>query len=193
MALVTTPGAANADSYATIAEADAYNASRPFSTAWTGADSAKEAALKQAARLLDASFAWTGAAVDGTQALMWPRSGMFSRTGYPISEAAIPQALKDAQSEFARQLLEADRTADDDAQKLNISEVKAGSVAVKFKSMLGSQTDPYGTLDAEAMRLGRAFDYLSRMVPDAVRLLLVPSWYSEAAVTRASLIFEVNQ
>lgn len=193
MALVTTPGAANADSYATIAEADAYNASRPFSSAWTGTDAAKEAALKQATRLLDASFAWTGAAVDGVQALMWPRSGMYSRTGYAIAPTVIPQALKDAQSEFARQLLEADRTADDDAQKLNIAEVKAGSVAVKFKSLMGSLSDPYGALDAEVLRQGRAFDYLSRFVPDAVRLLLVPSWYTESAVTRASLIFEVDQ
>ena len=121
---------------------------------------------------------------------------MFSRTGYAIpttGASSIPQALKDAQSEFARQLLEADRTADDDAQKLNLAEVKAGSVAVKFKSPSVSQVDPYGALDAEALRLGRAFDYLSRIVPDAVRLLLVPSWYEEAVVTRSSFLFEVDR
>lgn len=192
MALVTTPGAANADSYATVAEATTYNASRPFSTAWTGADSVKEAALKEAARLLDAAFAWTGAAVDAVQALTWPRSGMLTRNGFAIPLTTIPQALKDAQSEFARQLLEADRTADDDAQKLNVAGVKAGSVEVKFKQLSG-QADPFAVLDAEAIRMGRAFDYLSRAVPDAVRMLLVPSWYSEAAVTRSSFFFEADR
>lgn len=193
MALVTTPGAANADSYATVAEADAYNASRPFSSAWTGSDAVKEAALKQAARLLDASFRWTGAAVDGTQALTWPRSGMLSRNGFAIATTVVPQALKDAQSEFARQLLVADRTADNSAEKKDIQRIKADTVEIEYKEMRAGQTDPYAYLDAQALRMGRDFDYLSRAVPDAVRLLLVPSWYEEAAVSRSELLFEVDR
>lgn len=196
MALVTTPGSASANSYASVAEANAYNASRPFSTGWTGSDAVKEAALTEAARLLDAAFRWTGMAVDDVQALTWPRSGMLSRNGFAIptsGTSSIPQALKDAQSEFARQLLEANRTADDDAQKAGIEKVKAGSVEVTFKKMSGGQSDPFAYLDAEAARMGNAFDYLSRVIPDAVRMLLVPSWYAEAFVTRSEFLLEVDR
>lgn len=194
MSLITTPGAANADSYATLAEATAYNAGRTFSSDWTDNDSPdQEAALKQAARMLDSSFRWTGAAVDDVQALTWPRSGMLTRNGFAIPTAgstSIPQALKDAQSEFARQLLVADRTADNEAQKQGISSVKAGPVTVAFKASESSST--VALRDADVARMGPDFDYLSAMIPDAVRNLIPPSWYTRGTITPA-FFFEVDR
>lgn len=194
MALVTTPGAADADSYATLAEADAYNASRPFSTAWAGTDAVKEAALREAARLLDSSFRWTGAAVDETQALTWPRSGMSTRNGFAIpttGAASIPKALKEAQSEFARQLLAADRTADSGPEKKGITSLKVGPVAIGYRAP-GTDSGSLELRDADVIRLGPDFDYLSRFIPDAVRNLLPPSWYAQATVSRGFL-FEVDR
>ncbi len=189
MALVTTPGAANADSYATIAEADAYNASRPFATAWTGTDAVKEAALRQACRLLDSCFRWTGQAVDDVQVLTWPRGGMTTRNGYPISVTVVPQQLKNAQSEWARRLLEDDLTSDLDQDKENLSELKVGPIAMKFKTQ---QSTTLELRDADIIARNPEFDYLWKAVPDAVRNLLVPSWYLTSRISRP-LLFEVGR
>src|SRR5678815_4418488 len=108
--LIATPGAADANTYATDIEADAYNESRLHTEDWTNAsDTDKEAALIDAARLLDASFKWTGTPASSVQALTWPRTGMFTRNGFPIDPTIIPLELKNAQSEFARQLVSVDR------------------------------------------------------------------------------------
>lgn len=189
MALVTTPGAANADSYASVAEADAYNVNRTFSADWSNAENdVKEAALRQAAIFLDAAFDWTGVATDGVQVLAWPRTSMLSKNGYLIDSTVIPQALKNAQSEFAKELVKNDRAADDDAQKQGVSSVQAGSVQVDFESRTGN-SNTLQLRDADLLRMGPEFDYLSRVVPDAVRMLIPPSWYTRAQISRP-LIFD---
>lgn len=175
LTLVTTVGAADANSYATVDEADAYNASRVFATEWADLDTdVKLAALMSAARLLDDAFVWTGTAVDAVQALTWPRVGMLTRNGFAIGTTTIPTELKNAQSELARQLNAADRMADSDAEKQGISSLRAGSVAVTFKQTSGSTLE---LQDADLRRLEPELAWASRMVPDAVRLMLVPSWY----------------
>lgn len=75
MTLVTTAGSASADSYATLAAADAYFAARGVTT-WTGADAVKEAALRKATTYLDNAYRtrWVGLTVTVTQALAWPRT-----------------------------------------------------------------------------------------------------------------------
>lgn len=193
MALVTTPGSATADSYATVAEFDTYRANRLPAIAWavTATTAQKEAALVMAARLLDALFTWTGAAVDDVQALAWFRSGMFTRNGFPIptsGAASIQQPLKDAQSEFALQLGNTDLVSDDDALKSNLASVKAGSVAVSFKNL---DTSTVEGLDMLIFRLNSEYFYLSKIVPDAVRQLLVPSWYEHIQTSsQRGTIFE---
>lgn len=191
MALITTPGAVDADSYATEAEANTYNTDRrtPSSTLWLGATTAqREAALRAAAILLDRIFDWTGAAVDSVQARAWPRSSMLTSNGFPIptsGASSIPIQLKEAQAEFAIQLFASDRMGDNDAQKQGITSVKAGSVAVTFSEFKPS--DP-AELDAQLRLMGSELAYLSKIVPDAVRLLLVPSWYEEHTIMRPILI-----
>lgn len=187
MALVTTPGAADADSYATLTEANTYATTKrvPTVTWWTTAtDPQKEAAMRSAAILLDRIFKWTGAAVDSTQGRAWPRSGMLTRNGFEIpttGASSIPVDLKDAQAEFALQLGAGDRMSDNDAAKQGITSVKAGSVAVTFKDVNVSDPD---ALDAQLRLMGSELAYLSKVVPDAVRWLLVPTWYTEHTITR---------
>ena len=190
MAITATPGDANANSYATIAVADAYNEARMFTAIWeTATDAMKEAALRQATRLLDSSFRWTGKTASEDQALAWPMEGQISRNGFeiPISGAkSIPRELKEATSEFARQLIEADRTADNEAQKQGITSVKAGPVTIGFTDRESGDRE---RIDAGIRRLGPDFDYIWLAIPDAVRNLLPPSWYTRKTLT--SLLFEV--
>jgi hypothetical protein len=186
LTLVATPGATDANSYATVDEADAYYESRLYADGWLASGVNKAAALVMATRLLDGFFTWTGDAATqrqssrlpkfafftwtGTpstagQALCWPRTGMLSRNGGMIASGEVPNALKNATTELAGQLLLADRTVDNDIEAMGITSLKAGPVSLSFKDLVEN-----------------------KVMPDAVLLLLVPSWYVKSAVPP---IFEV--
>ena len=160
MPLVTTPGAADADSYASVAEMDAYHVDHLYASAWTALTSGeKVAAGIMSTRLLDAMpRAWTGGAVNSTQALGWPRTGMLTRNGFAVAITAIPAPLKNAEAELARQLAEENLLETDTVVAKGVTSLKAGPVALTFKD----------TMDRE--------DALLAMIPDAVITLLVPSW-----------------
>lgn len=170
----TTPGSASANSYCTEAEYEAYWESRP-NNAVALAYSDIESLLQHACRVLDAAFTWTGSAVSSTQALCWPRSGMFNRNGFAIANTEIPVALKNAQCELAGQMASADRTADNDAEKAGLTSLKAGPVTLEFR-------DP--TIKSDTDVAAQRVAMLSRIIPDAVALLLVPSWYTVPSVKK---------
>lgn len=193
MALITTPGAADADSYATLAEATAYHASRLHSSSWAALanDAVREAAMKWATRVLDAyPRCYTGAPVDDVQALGWPRSGMLNRNGFPIptsGPSSIPKELKNAQIELAFQLSVADLTANNSVINQGITSIKAGSVAISFADLNAENS----LLVARSIR---ELNALMAVLPDAVKYLLVPSWLlpdPEDASEVNSLVFEV--
>lgn len=164
-----TPGASDANSYATIVEADAYFDGHLYGADWVAATSeTKTKALIMATRLLDAWFQWTGSAATATQALGWPRNGMASRNGYPIDPSVIPQDLKNAEAEFAQGLILANVTQSNTTADQGITEVKAGPVMVKFKE-----------------------DIERKVVPDSVRELIPPSWYEDGVDEGAPFVFEV--
>jgi hypothetical protein len=115
MSLITTSGASNADSYATVAEADAYFAARGIG-AWTGTDVAKEAALRRATSYLDNQYQgrWIGVRTKLEQSLAWPRSDgtrerytttlffpLLDVDGAPIGTDEVPRKVKQAQIEVA--------------------------------------------------------------------------------------------
>ena len=191
MSLDTTPGSPTQDSYATLAEFETYAASRLPALSWftSATDPQKEAALRAAARELDACFAWTGTAVDDTQALTWPRSGMLTRNGYSIATTAIPNDLKNAQCEFALQLGAGDRLADNDPLKKGITSIKAGSVALTFSDVQGKATKE--SADVFIRKQQSDLNYVSDVVPAEVRRLLVPSWYTQNSISRP-FIFEAD-
>jgi hypothetical protein len=190
MALVTTPGAADANSYASVDEFKVYRVNRlPAKALATGAvDASIEIALLIACRSLSDNFTWTGAAVDDVQALTWPRSGMMTRNNFPLPTtggSSIPQALKDAQCELAYQLLAGvDLVSDNDALKQNISSVKAGSVAVAFQNIDQASPD---AIDMLIRRMGSELNYVSNAIPGEVRRLLVPSWFEQPSIKRPVL------
>jgi hypothetical protein len=104
MAIVveTGTGSATANSYATIAQADAYISLRLY-TGWTAiVDAHKEAALVNATDYIEATYrdAWQGYRVSSTQALSWPRSTVVVDT-FPVAANIVPAAVIQACIEMA--------------------------------------------------------------------------------------------
>ncbi len=108
--LVATIGAANANSYLTHAEANAYFDERlPLSVPWVA--SGQEAALIMATRTLNALAQplktlfpgppayyrirrqWTGAAATTTQRLAWPRVQMYDQNGNALDIAVASESV----------------------------------------------------------------------------------------------------
>jgi hypothetical protein len=191
MSLDTTVGGASANSFASVAEYKTYWGARLFNTVpLAQTDPNIEVGLKWGCLLLSACFRWTGAAVDDVQALPWPRSGMLSLTGFAIPTTVNPQQLKNAQCEWAGQLFSGDRTVDNAALKVigsqtQLTAIKAGPVSLSFGGQTFSNIESF---DAYVRSLGSDFDYLSKIVPDGVRVLLVPTWYIHASIKR-KLVF----
>jgi Putative DnaT-like ssDNA binding protein len=156
--LVATPASATANSYATVAEADAYHDSRLHREDWaaTGSDVAtKTVALIMATRLLDSMYEWSSWSTHSlTQALQWPRISMMARNRLSyIDNETIPTELKNATAEFARQLIAEDRAADNDIETKRLREIGAGPVRLVFGEGV-----------------------TAKVVPDAVYSLMPPWW-----------------
>jgi len=99
--LVETVGSDTANTWATLAEAEAYLEGRPNSTAWESADEEdQKAALVAAARRLSLER-YRGLPVTATQALAFPRTGLYDDLGNEFASTAIPPGVKSAQIEEA--------------------------------------------------------------------------------------------
>lgn len=107
MALIVEDGTGkpDADSYVTLAEADAYCAKLGHAK-WTGTDTAKESALVRACQYVDTRYRFKGERLTVAQALEWPRS---------IADG-IPSRIKDAQCEAALRALTGVLYADSDGR-----------------------------------------------------------------------------
>lgn len=140
MALTTTPGALNADSLASLAEAEAYMGMilPAYKDAWAAADDqTKESVLRQASMLLY-PLPWVGHRASQGQPLCWPRipalsnftlfGGLRDSDGYPIDSTTIPWQVKNATVAFAFRLLSEDRTAD--AGALVPTDLKSGTTSI---------------------------------------------------------------
>lgn len=186
--IVATPGDANANSFGTLEEAEVYFDSRLHTTVWDAAISTnKKKALVMSARVLNligqayktlvkagsATYVdtpyyltrptWTGEPATTTQALSWPRTGMYDANGNAIPSNVIPQDLKNAQFELALLLLPADRTLENSIAAQGITSIKAGPVALTFKEMIET-----------------------RVVPDSVFNLMPSSWFTEPVIEYVS-------
>jgi hypothetical protein len=158
LTLIATVGAANANSYATRAEGDTYHEGHLYSDDWTGATTAtKEEALVMATRVLDEMYTWAAWSVDPDQALQWPRSGVMDFLYLStILDTAIPPKLKDATCELARQLIAADRTADNQVDAQGVTSLSVGSISLAFKES----------------------GITSKPIPDSVRRM-IPTWWGK--------------
>lgn len=192
--LIATPGAIDANTYPTLAEANAYFKARlPLSgTQWEDVDD-QTAALAMATRVMDTfaearrvfipasggiaahyitSRKWNGTPTTALQRLAFPRTGLKDRNGNDISPDVIPEDLKNATAELAGLLATADTTQENEVEAAGITAIKAGSVSLTFR-------------DAIARRI----------LPQSVLLLLPASWLTdeewEDAAGSNSACFEV--
>lgn len=126
-------GVANANSYATRAQADAYNEGRLHAAAWTAAtDATKDAALVHATRFLDANVTWQGTRVELEQALAWPREDV-TWDGHDVPSDMLPAPVRDATCELARLLIGADLQADQASDNVASIGLGQGALEIDFK------------------------------------------------------------
>ena len=118
-------GLATANSYADVADGDAYFEGHLYAAVWTGVDeSRKSAALVMATRLIDSQFQFNGSRTGASQALQWPRaecrdpdmglvtlSVLLPILSNYVPYDTVPKAVVQATCEMARELLILDRTA----------------------------------------------------------------------------------
>ena len=178
MPLVVTPGASDANSYATLLEAEAHLAGWPYpNTAWDAGDAdKKEGLLKLAAIMLDREVRWRGDRYRSDQALEWPRSGFtvgihtsFDGSdrfdvGRTIGINEIPIELKLAQALCAAlDLARSDRTQDVVTEAQSVQSTAAGGATTTF---------------------GRV---IPKRISDRVFFVLRPEWHNGTRVRQGVL------
>lgn len=114
MTLVTTAGDPTADSYASVADADAYFTARGEAT-WTGSTTLKENALRRGTTYLDNQYRdrWVGIRTGQNQSLAWPRLDgvrgyyrgytqlLLDLDGWPMPQDVVPTQIRNATIEAA--------------------------------------------------------------------------------------------
>ena len=103
--LKATPGAVDANAYATRDQGVAIFEGRPGASAWASANDVKRAAaLIEATAELEQRFTWRGEAATASQSLAFPRTGL-TRGGAAVASDSIPTELVRATALYADFLL----------------------------------------------------------------------------------------
>lgn len=113
MALIVEDGTgrADAESYASLAEADAYHEAMG-SASWPAATAPeREIALRKATAYVEAGYTWRGVRTTSRQALSWPR-GDVCVDGVAVPSDQVPVRLKRAVFELALKALTSDLMPD---------------------------------------------------------------------------------
>ena len=128
-----TPGAPDANSYVSLAEAVAYAASTtgPAAAAWLDLSPDKQAqSLITAARRLDEED-YAGRKAKYSQALQWPRVGARDEDGRPIPSSTVPRVVRAAQIEIAMSYGEGDPYGGGELD--GYSAVKVGPISIDLR------------------------------------------------------------
>lgn len=125
----STPGSAEADSYVSVEYADAFVSAMIDGDGWPSVLSEKEAALKEATRVLDEQFTWLGTLSNSSQSLGWPRTGFTDPDGRVIASDAIPKRVKDATCNLAIFLL---RNGGLNQSSSDLKGIKAGPITISY-------------------------------------------------------------
>ncbi len=163
MALIVEDGTgkADADSYISTEDADAYHRAR-FNEAWallSGVE--KEAALRKATDYMTAAYGprWSGVRVSASQALDWPRSGVVSR-GFTVDAATVPAEVSKACAELAVRAAAGQLLAD---VGRTVVREKVDVLEVQY-SEYGPQSTRFAAVDAMLAQLFGGMSGVSRKV-----------------------------
>lgn len=141
-------GLADATSYSSIADADAYHADYTTGaalTAWTNAtDPEKESGLMVATQWIDANYAhaWSGRPVNDDQALDWPQECATDNFGLWVSSTEVPVQIKQATAILALKHIQGDTLEPDDSAGSNVKSesVTLGAMSVSKTYSGGKDT-----------------------------------------------------
>jgi len=135
MTLHSTVGGVDSNSYASVAEANIYFASRYHISFWEDLDTVdKENLLITVTSLLDWYVKWNGLPYTEEQALCWPRTGVYSELGNEYASDVVPAQVKTALYELVVSSYEEDRTNDTGLEGLSM---------LKLSSLQIQTTDKY--------------------------------------------------
>lgn len=100
MTLIATPGAANADSFITLAFFKTYADGKGYDYSAFDDTDEIEPAIRRGTSYLSDGFTWGGARVAGRgQALAFPRSGLLDGEGWDVDHDSIPPEVQKATAE----------------------------------------------------------------------------------------------
>lgn len=131
MAIDSTVAGDSANSYVSLAEADAYFAESFGRTAWASSGD-KESLLVSASKYLDMFLTWDGVKATDEQSMEWPRKFAYDKTRREYSSSIIPMPVKFATYELAYYMLV---NGDLSFEEQTIDRVKVGTVDVSFTEM----------------------------------------------------------
>lgn len=152
----TGSGSASGTSFCSVATADDYVALNKHESNWSSATTAqKQNALMRATIILDDNMDWYGSMANSTQALQWPRLGVYDKYGTEISSSTIPTWLKYATAELARALHTEDRDADPDTKGFS-------SMAVRGLSLNVDKADRRHVLPESVIRITSYYGRVKR-------------------------------
>lgn len=130
MAIDSTPSGDSANSYISISDADDYFSTHLYASDWDNATvESKEKALVMSTRILDEKIDWIGSKNTKEQALAWGRSGVMD-DGYDVDATIVPQPVKNATAEFAKNLIADNSTENADGKGLE--KLKVDTVELTF-------------------------------------------------------------
>jgi len=133
-------GKSDANSFVSLADADAYHADRRSAAAWDALDDddEKKPYMIEATTWINSLDFENGSPISDTQALFFPAYGAYDRNGFMIDSDVVPQQVKDATAELAYRIRDTEVEADQERQK---NRVKMGPMEVGY--------DPYSTLQKQ--------------------------------------------
>lgn len=148
-------GIETANSFASVAFADAYHAASLYSAGWTAAsEPRKEAALIMATRLLVSSVVFPGRQTfPGVQGLPFPRECV-TLDGVTLPNNITPTPIKNATAELAKLLLAEDLTIDPAQNDLKLLNLGKGALEIEFREGTKKKTIPT-IISTLLMGLGR--------------------------------------
>lgn len=142
--LVATAGSTSANSYISVADADAYFNNRLNSTNWESADpDDKSRALVMATDRIEQEK-FQGRKVDSGQRLQWPRYEVYDKNDDLYATDAIPRPVQNATCELAILLLGSDYLKESKLSQFNA--IRVGPIALDIRQPVSSGKLPAAVL-----------------------------------------------
>ena len=145
MTLIATPKATNANSLATVAQADIYHSGRLHNAEWTSAteDNKGKALIMATTGLMIPVY--KGVKTLAAQSLKHPRTGLYDDDGNSIDSDIIAQQMINAVSEYAFLLLIKDSTREGGDKGVN--KIKVGPIDLDFNALDRAKSIPPAVTD----------------------------------------------